>query len=41
MKNQEIAKIFTNLATYLYMEDVPFKPQAYEKSSESIAAMRD
>ena len=31
MKNQEIAKIFYNMAEFLRMEDVQFKPAAYEK----------
>ena len=39
MKNQEIAKIFTNLATYLYMDDVSFKPQAYEKAAMVLESL--
>ncbi|MDO8473948.1 MAG: DNA polymerase/3'-5' exonuclease PolX [bacterium] len=39
MKNQEIAKIFTNLATYLYMDDVPFKPQAYERAAMALESL--
>ncbi len=39
MQNQEIAKIFTNLATYLYMEDVPFKPQAYERAAMALESL--
>ena len=39
MRNQEIAKIFTNLATYLYMDDVPFKPQAYEKAAMVLESL--
>jgi len=31
MKNQELAQIFHEIALFLEMEDVPFKPQAYEK----------
>ena len=31
MANQELAKILSEIALYLEMEDVPFKPQAYEK----------
>lgn len=31
MKNQEIAKIFYNMAEFLRMEDVQFRPAAYEK----------
>ena len=36
MKNQEIAKIFSNLAMYLSMDDVPFKPQAYERAASAV-----
>ncbi|MBI2123646.1 MAG: DNA polymerase/3'-5' exonuclease PolX [Candidatus Wildermuthbacteria bacterium] len=39
MKNQEIAKIFSNLAAYLYMEDIPFKPQAYERAAMALEAL--
>jgi DNA polymerase (family X) len=39
MKNQEIVKILTNLATYLYMEDVPFKPQAYERAALALESL--
>lgn len=39
MKNQEIAKIFANLATYLYMDDVPFKPQAYERAAMALESL--
>lgn len=39
MKNQEIAKIFTNLATYLYMDNVPFKPWAYERAAMALESL--
>lgn len=39
MKNQELVKIFTNLATYLYMDDVPFKPQAYERAAMALESL--
>jgi len=39
MKNQEIAKIFYNLATYLHMDDVPFKPQAYERAASAVESL--
>lgn len=41
MKNQEIAKIFTNLATYLYMEGVLFKPQAYERAATALESLSE
>ena len=39
MKNQELVRIFTNLATYLYMDDVPFKPQAYERAAMALDSL--
>jgi DNA polymerase (family 10) len=39
MRNQEVAKIFTNLATYLYMEDVPFKPRSYERAATAVESL--
>jgi DNA polymerase (family 10) len=41
MKNQELSKIFYNIAQYLFMEKVPFKPQAYLKSSEILQALEE
>jgi len=37
MVNQEIAKILKEIAIYLEMDNVPFKPRAYEKVAEVIA----
>ncbi|MGB9763331.1 MAG: DNA polymerase/3'-5' exonuclease PolX [Minisyncoccia bacterium] len=39
MINQEIAKLFSRLAFYLEMDDVKFKPQAYEKAALVIEAL--
>jgi DNA polymerase (family 10) len=36
MNNQKIAKIFREIAAYYEMEDIPFKPRAYERAAESI-----
>jgi len=36
MKNQEIAKIFHEIADYLEMEGVQFKPYAYQKAAFSL-----
>ncbi len=33
MKNQELASIFSAMAAYLEMDEIPFKPQAYEKAA--------
>jgi DNA polymerase (family 10) len=41
MKNQEIAKIFYNLTAYLRMEDVPFKPQAYERAAMALESLSE
>jgi DNA polymerase (family 10) len=41
MSNQEIAKIFYNLASYLEMEGVAFKPQAYEKAAITLETLEE
>lgn len=41
MKNQELAKIFYEIAVILEMEDVPFKPQAYEKAALGLEALSE
>ncbi len=37
MTNREIAEILGEISEYLAMEDVPFKPRAYEKAGEVVA----
>src|SRR3989344_3779238 len=39
MKNREIAKIFYDIAKYLKMDNVAFKPYAYEKAGNSLEAL--
>ncbi|MFH1780405.1 MAG: DNA polymerase/3'-5' exonuclease PolX [Candidatus Nealsonbacteria bacterium] len=39
MKNQELAKIFYEIANYLAMDEIPFRPYAYEKAAFSIEAL--
>jgi DNA polymerase (family 10) len=39
MNNSDIAHILYNIAEYLAMDDVPFKPRAYEKAATSIEAL--
>jgi len=41
MKNQEIAKIFNEMATFLKMQDIPFKPYAYEKGAFSLESLKE
>ncbi len=36
MTNKEIAKILYEISEYLAMQDIPFKPRAYEKAAHSI-----
>jgi DNA polymerase (family X) len=36
MRNAELARCFRDLAAYLEMDDVPFKPRAYEKAAQAI-----
>ena len=38
MRNADLARCFRDLAAYLDMEDVPFKPRAYEKAAQAIEA---
>jgi len=41
MLNQEIAKIFYEIAQYLEMQDVAFKPQAYEKAALNLETLSE
>jgi len=41
MTNQEIAKTLYEISEYLAMEDVPFKPVAYEKAATAIEALEE
>jgi DNA polymerase (family 10) len=41
VRNHEIARIFREMAALLEMEEVPFKPRAYEKAGESIEALAE
>ncbi|MBI2038627.1 MAG: hypothetical protein HYT19_01755 [Candidatus Nealsonbacteria bacterium] len=36
MKNSEIAKVLYEIALYMEMDNVQFKPRAYEKAAESV-----
>lgn len=39
MINQEIAKIFNEMSEYLAMDEVAFKPQAYEKAALNLESL--
>ncbi len=41
ISNQEIAIILGEIGTYLNMQQVPFKPRAYEKAAETIGALEE
>ncbi|MCW4018317.1 MAG: helix-hairpin-helix domain-containing protein [Candidatus Bathyarchaeota archaeon] len=41
MKNFEVARIFRNISILLDMDDVQFKPRAYEKAAISIEALEE
>ncbi len=41
MKNQEIAKIFYEIANYLEMEGVAFKPHAYQKAALTLETLEE
>ena len=41
MKNQELAKIFNDMASFLEMEGVAFKPYAYSRAALSLEALSE
>ncbi len=41
MKNQELAKLFYEIADYLEMDKVAFKPYAYEKAAIALEGMEE
>src|SRR3989344_758478 len=41
MKNQELAKIFNDIACFLRIDGVAFKPYAYERAAVSLEALKD
>jgi len=41
VKNQELAKIFYEIASYLEMEGIAFKPQAYEKAALNLETLAE
>ncbi len=41
MKNEDIARIFYEMALYLEMKEVAFKPPAFEKAAQSIEALEE
>ena len=41
MKNFEVARILRNISILLDMDDIPFKPRAYEKAALSIEALNE
>jgi len=41
MKNQELAKIFYEIADYLKMEEVAFKPYAYQKAAITLETLEE
>ena len=41
MINQDLAKIFYEIANYLEMEGVAFKPYAYQKAAITLETLED
>ena len=41
MKNHEIVRILKNISILLYMDDIQFKPRAYEKAALTIEALEE
>jgi len=41
VRNWEVERILNNIALLLEMDDIPFKPRAYEKAARSIEALEE
>ena len=41
VSNQDIAIILSEIAIYLDMQAIPFKPRAYEKAAEVVAGLEE
>ena len=41
MTNSEIAKILYEISEYLEMDDIPFKPRAYQKVAETLESLEE
>ena len=41
MGNKELASLFSTIALYLEIEDVPFKPQAYERAAGVLETLQE
>jgi len=41
MENREIAKILSEISEYLLMQEVPFKPRAYEKAADVVRDLEE
>ena len=41
LSNHDIAEILHEIATYLEMDDVAFKPRAYEKAASAIEVLEE
>ena len=41
MKNHDIARLFREIAAFLEMDGIAFKPRAYEKAAETLDALGD
>ncbi len=41
MKNRELAQIFNDIASYLEMDEVPFKPYAYQKVAAALEGLEE
>ncbi len=41
MSNKDLASIFSKIALYMEIDDVPFKPQAYERAAGTIESLQE
>lgn len=40
-KNQKVAEILFHISEYLAMQNIPFKPRAYEKAGEGVSSLEE
>ena len=41
ISNQSIAEVLRQIGEYLAMQQVPFKPRAFEKAAETVSALEE
>ncbi|MBI2506680.1 MAG: hypothetical protein HYW00_00885, partial [Candidatus Colwellbacteria bacterium] len=41
MRNEEVARTLYEISEYLAMQNIAFKPRAYEKASQAVADLEE